>query len=150
MKSNKYEYSKVIQQNYGYGHGWEDVSEYETDSQYINREKSGSFRTDKQGRQVEISLIGYDLAQYRQTGYATRLINRRTAKKYMVKTETKGTLFFDELPTGTYFQEGYQTPEDKGNAMYFTNDNGTCLIPIYEIATGKQVVDINRAGQDIK
>jgi len=30
MKTNKYTYLKVIQQNYG--QGWEDVSEYETNS----------------------------------------------------------------------------------------------------------------------
>jgi len=78
MKSNKYEYSKVIQQYYG--QGWEDVSEYETDSQLVNREKIGVFRTNKFGRQVEISLINHDLAEYRLTGYPTRLINRRTLK----------------------------------------------------------------------
>ena len=33
MKTNKYNYLKVIQQNYG--QGWEDVSEYETNSQGI-------------------------------------------------------------------------------------------------------------------
>lgn len=72
----KYNYSQVIQQYYG--QGWEDVSEYETDSQFINREKSGSFYTDKYGKQREYSLIGHDLKEYRLTGYPTRLINRRT------------------------------------------------------------------------
>ena len=74
-QANKYNYLKVIQQNYG--HGWEDVSEYETDSQYRNFEKSGSFFTNKYGRQQERSLIAYDLAQYRFTGYPTRLICRK-------------------------------------------------------------------------
>ncbi len=74
-KANKYTYLKVIQQHYG--HGWEDVSEYECDSQYMNFEKSGSFYTDSKGRQKEYSLIGHDLKEYRLTGYATRLINRK-------------------------------------------------------------------------
>ncbi len=81
MKNNKYEYSKVIQQHYG--NGWEDVSTYETGSDYINREKSGSWRINKYGRRVEISLIQYDLAEYRLTGYPTRLINRRELKKQL-------------------------------------------------------------------
>lgn len=78
MKNNKYEYSQVIQQNFG--QGWEDVSHYETDSNYINREKYGSFREGKNGRMIEISLISHDLAEYRFTGYPTRLINRRELK----------------------------------------------------------------------
>ncbi len=36
----KYEYNLIIQQNYGYGHGWEDVSEYEANSQGIAKERS--------------------------------------------------------------------------------------------------------------
>ncbi len=79
MKTNKYEYSKVIQQYYG--QRWEDVSTYETGSDYINRQPSGSFRINKYGRRVEISLISYDLAEYRLTGYPTRLINRRELKQ---------------------------------------------------------------------
>ena len=75
MKNNKYSYFKVIQQHYG--QGWEDVSHYETNSQFLNFEKSGYFYTDKQGRQKEYSLIGWDLKEYRFTGYATRLICRK-------------------------------------------------------------------------
>jgi hypothetical protein len=75
-KATKYSYSKVIQQHFG--HGWEDVSEYETNSQYMNFEKSGSFVTDSKGRQKELSLIAHDLREYRLTGYPTRIINRRT------------------------------------------------------------------------
>jgi hypothetical protein len=78
MKNNKYNYLSVIQQHYG--QGWEDVSEYETDSQYRNFEKSGSFYTDSKGRLKERSLIAHDLAEYRLTGYATRLINRKELK----------------------------------------------------------------------
>jgi len=78
MKNNKYNYLKVIQQNYGYG--WEDVSEYETNSQFMNFDKSGCFYTDSKGLQREYSLIGYDLKEYRLTGYATRLICRKELK----------------------------------------------------------------------
>lgn len=75
MKANKYNYLAVIQQHYG--QGWEDVSEYECDSQYRNFEKSGSFYIDSKGRTKERSLIAHDLAEYRLTGYPTRLIHRK-------------------------------------------------------------------------
>lgn len=75
MKANKYNYLAVIQQHYG--NGWEDVSEYETDSQYNNFEKSGTFITLPNGRQRERSLISHDLAEYLLTGYPTRLIHRK-------------------------------------------------------------------------
>lgn len=75
MKANKYSYSRVIQQYYS--QGWEDVSTYETGSDYISTEGSGKFRELKDGRKVEISLISHDLKEYRLTGYATRVINRR-------------------------------------------------------------------------
>ena len=78
-KQTKYEYSKVIQQNYG--QGWEDVSEYETNSQFMNFDKSGCFYTDKQGRQREYSLIAHDVKEYRLTGYNTRLICRKTLRQ---------------------------------------------------------------------
>jgi len=68
MRTNKYNYLKVIQQNYG--QGWEDVSEYETNSQ---------------GEGLEIhdnkdSLLTHDLREYKLTGYATRVINRKELK----------------------------------------------------------------------
>jgi hypothetical protein len=78
-KTTKYSYYQVIQQHYG--QGWEDVSEYETNSQYYNGEKSGVVVTDSKGRQKELSLIAHDLREYRLTGYPTRLINRRTLNK---------------------------------------------------------------------
>lgn len=78
-KQTKYNYYQVIQQHYG--HGWEDVSHYETDSQYRNFEKSGSFYINKHGKQKERSLIGHDLAEYRLTGYPTRLICRKELKE---------------------------------------------------------------------
>lgn len=77
-QSNKYEYFSVIQQNYG--QGWEDVSIYETNSQFINNQKSGYYYTDKKGNKREYSLIGWDIKEYRTLGYPTRLINRKQLK----------------------------------------------------------------------
>lgn len=83
-KQNKYIYLSVIQQNYG--QGWEDVSEYETDSNFINREKSGVFFTNKYGKKQELSLISHDLKEYRLTGYSTRLINRKELNPNFIKS----------------------------------------------------------------
>jgi len=69
--------------------------------------------------------------------------------RYSVKTETKGTLYFDELPKNTYFLEGLQDENDRGKATFFTNDNGTCLIPIIDTKTGKQVIDTKKARKEI-
>jgi len=78
------------------------------------------------------------------------IIKPEPLKRYMVKTESKGTLFFDDLPNGTYFQEGSQDIADKGKAMYFMFDTcGSCLIPIIDTNTGEQVVDISKAGRSI-
>ncbi len=49
---------KVIQQHYG--HGWEDVSEYENPKTKEDR-----------------ALISHDIKEYRLMGYPTRLITRR-------------------------------------------------------------------------
>ena len=73
--ANKYKYLKVIQQNFG--QGYEDVSDYETDSSGIPLEKSTEFRTTKSGRKIYTSALRYDLKRYRETGYATRVIKRR-------------------------------------------------------------------------
>ena len=60
----KYRYLKVIQQYYSSSYGWEDVSEYETDSTgYANKEQRW--------------LLSHDLKEYRLTGYPTRVIKRR-------------------------------------------------------------------------
>ena len=75
MKQNKFSYYSVIQQNYG--QGWEDVSHYETNSKYLNFQKSGVMATNSKGKKYERSLIAYDLSEYRLTGYPTRLINRK-------------------------------------------------------------------------
>ena len=79
MKANKYNYLIVIQQFYG--QSWEDVSEYEADSQYRNFEKSGSFYIDKRGIERQRSLIAHDIAEYRFTGYPTRIIHRKELKQ---------------------------------------------------------------------
>ncbi len=62
-KPTKYIIVPVIQQNYG--RGWEDNSEY-----WPNDPPE---QTEAQRRE----LIRHDLKEYRFTGYATRLINRR-------------------------------------------------------------------------
>lgn len=78
MKATKYNYFRVIQQNYG--GSWEDVSYYPCNSQGVTTEKSGFFRTLRSGRVVERTLLAYDVEQYRLTGYPTRVITRRELK----------------------------------------------------------------------
>lgn len=78
MKSTKYNYLKVIQQNYG--QGWEDVSEYQTDSVGTNIEMSGKFKILKNGRQIELAAITHDLKEYNLSGYPTRVIKRKMLK----------------------------------------------------------------------
>lgn len=63
MKTNKYNYFYAIQQSTGCG--WEDVSTYETNSNYI--------LIDRKDRTV----MKEDLQSYRLTGYPTRLVKRR-------------------------------------------------------------------------
>lgn len=77
---NKYDYAKVIQQNYG--QGWEDVSEYHCNSAGIVTEMSGVFRPSKfAGRPPrELTLLQHDKAEYELTGYATRVISRKTLR----------------------------------------------------------------------
>ena len=76
MKKNKYEYNKVIQQNYG--QGFEDVSYYPCNSQGIVLEMSGKFKELRNGRKRELTLLEHDLAEYRyKSEYATRVIFRR-------------------------------------------------------------------------
>lgn len=73
MKTNKYNYSKVIQQNYG--QGWEDVSEYETNSQGAPKEYTDKV-LNKYGHKQ--SLLSHDLREYKFTGYPTRVIFRKS------------------------------------------------------------------------
>lgn len=75
MKTNKYKYLKVIQQNYG--QGWEDVSEYETDSEGNHKEFSGKVRQLGNGMFKAIPLITLDLKEYKLLGYPTRVIRRK-------------------------------------------------------------------------
>ena len=76
--NTKYNYYKVIQQNYG--QGWEDVSFYETKSDYISREKSGKTIINKYGKEYQERLISHDLSNYRYMGYSTRVIKRKELK----------------------------------------------------------------------
>jgi hypothetical protein len=75
MKTNKYNYFKVIQQNYG--QGFEDVSEYQTNSQGKPKEytqvkfASGTYRDTKE------TLLKHDLKEYRLMGYPTRVVQRK-------------------------------------------------------------------------
>lgn len=57
---NKYRYIKVIQQRYG--QGWEDCSEYETNSNFITKDRD---------------LLRSDLKEYKLMGYPTRVVQRR-------------------------------------------------------------------------
>lgn len=63
MRTKKYNYFNVIQQNYG--HGWEDNSQYPANSDGTS--------IDKDTR----DLLRHDLAEYTFTGYPTRTILRR-------------------------------------------------------------------------
>jgi hypothetical protein len=67
MKTNKYNYNKVIQQNYG--QGYEDVSTYKTNSQGTTNDKK---------------LLMHDLREYRLMGYPTRVIFRKSLNKSLV------------------------------------------------------------------
>ena len=71
-------------------------------------------------------------------------------RKYKVTTETRGILYFAELPEGTYFLQGSPDQDETGKATLYTYDAGTCLIPIIEISTGLQYRDITRAGHSIQ
>ena len=74
MKTNKYNYFRVIQQHYG--QGWEDVSEYECNSQGTPLELN-----DKLSPKGKIeSVLSHDLREYKFMGYPTRVINRREVK----------------------------------------------------------------------
>jgi len=72
-KQNKYYYCKVIQQNFG--GGWEDVSEYECDSQGRTKEKVEKVIN---GRTIKVSLLKLDLKEYELgNNYPTRVIFRK-------------------------------------------------------------------------
>jgi hypothetical protein len=66
----KYNYNKVIQQNYG--QGWEDVSEYKCNSQGITTET----HITSDGKIIK--CINYDFKEYQKLGYNTRIIFRKT------------------------------------------------------------------------
>ena len=68
-KIKKWNYLKVIQQNYG--QGWEDNSEYKTDSKFNT---------------IDRNLLKADLKEYRLTGYPTRVIQR---KEKIIETQNQ-------------------------------------------------------------
>lgn len=63
MKTTKYQYAKVIQQLYASAYGWEDASEYKTNSR---------------GIPVDRDALKADLKEYRLLGYPTRIIFKRS------------------------------------------------------------------------
>ncbi len=71
MKTNKYNYEKVIQQHFG---TWEDVSIYEANSQGKPLEISD--KLSPKGKKE--TLLAHDLREYRLLSYPTRVIFRRT------------------------------------------------------------------------
>lgn len=72
---NKYSYVKVIQQHYG--QGWEDVSEYECNSNYIPLEFNDKIMINSKGREYRETLLRHDLREYVLLGYSTRVIKRK-------------------------------------------------------------------------
>ena len=73
MKILKYSYSKVIQQNYG--QGFEDVSEYETNSQGYPTELTNI--VNKRSKKRFLTLLAHDLKEYRLMGYPIRVVSRK-------------------------------------------------------------------------
>lgn len=71
----KYNYIKVIQQQYG--QGWEDVSEYEATT--TGQAKEMSDKLSPKGRKE--TLLMHDLREYRLMGYPTRTILRKEINK---------------------------------------------------------------------
>ena len=62
-KETKFNYFKVIQQNYGFG--WESVSHYTCNSMGTVTELSGRILINKTGRQIKETLLSHDLKEYR-------------------------------------------------------------------------------------
>ncbi len=75
-KQNKYSYTLVIQQYFTGAYGWEDVSEYSANSNGVCLETEN--RPNKYGNLRPVSLCRLVAEQYRQTGYPTRVIFRRS------------------------------------------------------------------------
>jgi hypothetical protein len=77
-KANKYNYILVIQQHFG---SWEDVSEYEADSQQNAKEYDNKILINSKGREYKETLLKHDLREYQRTGYPTRVIFRKELNK---------------------------------------------------------------------
>jgi len=80
MKTNKYNYSLVIQQYYAGAYGWEDATEYAANSQKQCLERTEKEFTRKDGTTGKklVSQCLLDANEYRLMGYPTRVIFRRT------------------------------------------------------------------------
>lgn len=60
-----------------------------------------------------------------------------------------GRKYFDSLPVNTYFLCGYQDETDTGKATLYCFDDGTCLIPVFDAITDKQICFPELAGKSI-
>lgn len=57
MKRNKYTYLYVIQQDWGYGHGWEDVDAYDKADPFAYTNARKSIATYRQEQPVRTRMI---------------------------------------------------------------------------------------------
>lgn len=83
----KYIYTSVIQQYYG--QGWEDVSEYESDSQHNHTERVLiTIISKRTGLPIQrsVSLLSQDIKEYELLGYPTRIIYRKTLRQKELAT----------------------------------------------------------------
>ena len=70
----KFRYIKVIQQNHG--QGWEDVKEYETNSQGYPKELT--LIKNKFSREGYLTLLAYDLKEHRLLGHTIKVVRRKS------------------------------------------------------------------------
>lgn len=77
-RENKYNYVLVIQQHYGYG--WEDVSEYVSNSKGEAVEMDNKVLVSSIGIEYKETLLKHDVREYRLMGYPTRVIFRKELK----------------------------------------------------------------------
>lgn len=56
-----------------------------------------------------------------------------------------------KLPSSAYALAGFQNESDKGKVSIMVNDNGTCLVPLFNAKTRKRVIVTNPKlfGKDI-
>lgn len=68
--------------------------------------------------------------------------------KNSVNNSQAGRKFYNDLPEATYFARGVNG-SNPGDAFLFCFDNGTCLLPICDTTTNKQVCIAANAGLQI-